>query len=115
MHLQERLGMCWNLRLHRVDHTQLVRMSRQFGEEVRDPQATGTAWSEFPGRGQQFRPRSTPGPACILEQLGFVIQRIDMRRPTTHAQKDDVLRGRRKMGTGSTLATPNAVGKIVER
>ena len=102
MKLDQCLGMIRNVGPGPIDQAQIVDVPGQIRIEVRDEQTALTVRLECPGRwlelaallrilsGSQIARRFS----LVLLQSRFVIERVHMRRSSTHAEEDHALRFR---------------------
>ena len=72
-----------------------IRVEKQIGEftlsfetGILAKQAAGAVLVELPGRAQELAPCFSILPT-VLDQLWFVIKRVQVRRATSHAKEDD--------------------------
>jgi hypothetical protein len=83
--------------MHGSDQTHFIGMLAQLWNQLRHPQSALSTLMKLPRRSHQL---GTVGPTCfplIGLQLGLVIEGIDVRGSTLHAQEDHMLGLGRKM------------------
>jgi len=89
---------------------------RKFREEFGHPLPALTVLRKFPARAEELRSRTPPCLARVRIELWFVIEGIDMRGRSLHAEKDDALRAfdSRLGGEGGQAEPAETEGGILE-
>ena len=90
--LEKRLGMVREVGLHAIDDAEGVGMLGDLGKQVRDPEAALAVLLEFPGRSEQLGGGGLSLAdrfAGVARELRLVVEGIDVRRATFHAEEDD--------------------------
>ena len=82
--------------LHRSDQTQIISMLGDFREQVGNPQTAVAALAKLPRRHEQGT-AVLAALAVVVRQLRFVIESVDVRWTTLHAQKNHPFRAGRKV------------------
>ena len=90
------LGMGGDIRGHGIQDAKVIRVTGDAGQEFGDPEAAATMLTELPRGGHEL---SLSVPTCdggcvfpaIGDELGLVVEQIDMRWRALHAEEDDVL------------------------
>ncbi len=97
MQLEERLGVRWEVGVHRIDDAQFIRLLREIREQLADPEPTLPVLRKFPARAEQLGAGDAARLVGIGVQLRLVIESIHVRRRAAHAEKDDAFRPRGEM------------------
>ena len=93
----------------RVDHAEVVDVAGDLREKFADPEAALAVLRELPRRGEQIARRGELDAglgegqrlAVIASEQWLGIERIDVRRPALHEQKDHPLGPRRENAAAS--------------
>ena len=92
--------------VHRANHCEFIRLSRDVWKQFGDFEPALTVLGEFPLTAQQFRGADLERAfgdrvrhvfAVMLFEHWLGIKRVDLARPALHAQMNDGLGARRKM------------------
>ena len=97
VHLFERLGMIFIVRVHAAEHAKLVSVPADFREQLNNLRPALSALLEPPPRTEQL---ALPLPSLLSVsggECGLRVKCLHVRWPATHAQKNDALCPRRKM------------------
>ncbi len=83
---------------HRADQADIVHRFANVREQIADHHAGFSAWFEFPARADVGSPAGgLEALSSGFDQLGFVVERIDMRDAARHVHEDHALRFRSKV------------------
>jgi hypothetical protein len=93
MQPDHRLGMSRYIGLHRMDHAKLIGMMGQLWKQLRHPKTALSMLLETPWTPHQPAARTRSRFSVIAIERWFVVERVDMRRTTAHAKKQNSLGG----------------------